>query len=564
MPSKLRVVTTAAKFPKDASFDPPEHYTLKDRPGVPGRCSEFFAYWKRIAGTASNADPRSDLIEVRWYIHKPKILLTLLDPTLKYNYLTMLTGPLWFEDPEDYLVEVPKRLGSGAWHVCINEAGIKNALAECYFEAGNYDEYPPQIDLRTLLVDDPVNSDYKRWLAAKGIRTPWDNPEEEDEMAGSAADIVKVALDTVKETSATAVEATREAAKLQVEAAEERAQRAEEEAEEAAEEAEQRGAVEASVEAHAVKASIDMLAHAGTKAVDMITAHAGSQYDPIILMKTAAELTRPQGDSSVSLLVEAIKDSNTKMQQMQERTLEFVQGVVGIRKQPDGSFSSPQTVNPGTSFETELTRFRTLADLLGFKRPDHVEVTQTVPAAPPKPSFWDGIAENPMQFMTMLTTVVTLGANIVYNMMAPKQEKISPQEAMQKAAPPPPVPQPQQAQQPQQRYPASDIRAWANFPRDIEKNFVAHFFGADSNCSGITFAEWILSNGTTGVPNEAGRKLYNSIKSNLGPDKFHQLISSYAPIWDQVKDDQARYKQFVTELFSYDEIKASEANGKAA
>lgn len=562
MPKPELVKKIPRGFPKNATLPPPPRaFSVRDT-AQNQNSSKFFDYWKEIAGTKEHPTEQADLVQVKFYLHWPVVSLKLAEPDRTDNVFKMFEGPMPFENPEEYLTEIPKLLGSGGWHALVNEANVHGHLMEAYFSAIDLDNYPVKIDLRTLVRGDSRNQDYIRWLAANHVRTPWDNPEEEDEMAGAAADIVKVALDTVKETSQTAVEATREAAKLQVEAAETRAQIAEDEAEAAAEQAEERAAAEASIEGHAVRASIDMLAHAGTKAVDMITAHAGSQYDPITLMKTAAELTRPQGDSGVSLLVDAIKDSNSKMLQMQEKTLEFMQGVVGIRRNPDGSWSQPQVSGTQENgFERELTRFRTLADLLGFRRPEEQAPAAVHTPKESKPGFWDGVAERPIEFMTMLTTVVTLGANIIYNMTAPKGEKISPQEAMQKAAPPPPIPQPQaQQQQPQNtQFPITDIRRWAGFPAEIEKNFLAHFFGKDSNCSGLTFAEWVLSHGTNGVPNAEGRKLYNSIRTNLGPQKFTQLLQSYAPIWNQVKEDPRGYEQFITEFFNYDEIQKGQA-----
>ena len=565
MPKPELVKKIPRGFPKNATLPAPRWFTVRDTVQN-ANCVKFFQYWKDIAGWGEHPTEQADLVQVKFYMHWPVVSLKLAEPDRTDSVFKLFEGPMPFENPEDYMTEVPKLLGSGGWHALINELNVHGHLMEAYFSAIELDRYPPKIDLKTLVRGEVKNQDYLRWLAANHIRTPWDNPEEEEEMAGAASDIIKVALDTVKETSRAAVEATQESAKIQVEAAQARAEAAEEQAEEAAEQADERAAAEASIEGSAFKASIDMVSHAGLKAIDMITAHSGSQYDPIALMRTAAELTRPQSDSGVSLLVDAIKDSNAKMLQMQERTMEFMQGVVGIRKNADGSWTQPAAaqVDRGTLIETELSRFKNLADMLGFRRPDQIEASSPTMVKESKPGFWDGVAEKPIEFMTMLTTVVTLGANIVYNMMAPKAEKISPQEALQRSAPPPPIPQAQPQQQPQQQQlPPNDIRYWAKFPSEIEKNFLAHFFGKDSACSGMTFAEWVLSNGTNGVPNDQGRKLYNSIKANLGPEKFHQLISSYLPIWNQVKDDKAGYERFLTEFFNYDEIQAGE-QGRAA
>lgn len=567
MPAKLSAVKTPARFPKNATFEPPEHSTVKDRPGIPGRCAEFFEYWKRIGGTSSNPNPRADLLEVRWYLHKPKILLSLIDPKRKANHLEMITGPLWFENPEDYMTEVPKRMGAGAWHVCINETGVHNSLMDCYFEAGSWDDYPPKIDLKTLVVNDPVNEDYKRWLAAKGIKTPWDSPDQEDEdMQG---EVVKTLLDTVKEQAQSARQAERELTDIKIQTAEEEAEEARQEAEEARERAEEEAAQSANVELTAVTKSIEIVATGAKAAIDMVTQNAGSQLNTVEVMKTAADLFRPKEDAGVGLLVGALKEQSAKMLEMQAQQLDFMRSVVGMQKGADGTWTAvaKQQVDGASALDTEITRFTRMAELLGYSKPGGVQRYEEPRAPePPRKGFMDIIAENPVPTLTMITTIFTLGANIIYNIFASKQGgAISPQEALQKAQAPPPVPQqqPQQQQQPPQNLDPKDPRRWAGFPAFIYDPFRTHLLGKDQGLSGYTFAEFVLSGRTGGAATPEGRQAYESIKQNLGLQNFIGLMRSYPQTAQLERENPQSYLEFVQQFFTYDEWAATQQGAAA-
>ena len=74
----------------------------------------------------------------------------------------------------------------------------------------------------------------------------------------------------------------------------------------------------------------------------------------------------------------------------------------------------------------------------------------------------------------------------------------------------------------------------------------------------MTFAEFILSNLTGGVPTEKGRAFYNSLKMNLGPKNFDQLMRSFEPTNAAIAGTpQAEYEVFLQQLFGYDELQAA-------
>jgi hypothetical protein len=571
---KLSIVKKHAKFPKDATFPPPEgRYTFKDDP-KPGTCAGFFAYWKQIAGWKGDPDPRGDLVIAKFYLHTPKILMKLANPTLKNNVFREISGPLWFENPEDYMEEVPKKLGAGDWFVVLNEMNIHGALAEAYFEAGTWDEYPPQVDLRTLLRNDPKNEDYIRWLKKTGVKTPWDNPnQEDDDMQGEMA---KVLVDSYKEQAQTAQQAQKDLAEVQIQQAKEEAERAREEAErareaaeEAREDAEQDAEVAASIEVAAVHKSFEMVSMAAGKAIDMVAKNAGSQLDTVSVMKTAFEFARRE-DTGLTMLVDTIKSQGQTMLQMQEKQNEFMQNLIGMKKQPDGTWSAPQLNQSQAqpqSFDQELVRIKNVAEILGWSRPGSGAMMQAEPPPPPRKSIWDAVAENPIPFMTGLSAILTLGANIVYNIFAAKGGgAVHPNEALQRAqAAPVANPQPQPQPQPASKDP-KDPRNWAGLGQFLENSLRTHLLGKDQSLNGYTFAEHLLSEMNGGAPTLVGRQRYDAMRTHLGPVQFVNLICMHQPIMELRQNNEANFMRFIQEFFGYDEwrVLQDQQQGQAA
>lgn len=545
MASKLSVVTKKPKqFPQNATFPPPRSFKVQDSPTNPRAGLAFFEYWKEIAGTAEHPKDRADLITAKFYLHVPVVSYKMVDPSRTNAIFASVEGPLWFENPDDYEEEVPARFGAARWHVLLNETGIHGHLMEAYFSAGTWDKYPLKIDLNTLVRSDPKNSDYLQWLKANDKKTPWDNPEEEDDMANS--DALKIVADVLKDQSQTAIETTRELADVRVEAAQQEAERAREESAD-------RGDKRANAESESIKLVTDV----ARDMVSMAREDRRAEVNPLEVIRTAVELVRPQGDTSgTAMFIEALKDSQTKMLEMQASNQEFMRSVLGIKKAPDGTWTAAET-QQANGFEAEVTRFQRMADIFGYQKPGAALMQQqqdTRPPREPEKSVWGAIAENIVPFCTMVTTVITLGANLVYNLRAEPGKATSPAEALQKAQAATPPPQ-QQAQQQASGNP-KDLRTWMPFANHILQTgaFRAHFHGKDSNLSGFTFAEFILSDFTGGAVNEKGRKGYSSIQENLGLAGFDKLIRATPGLWDIVKDTPQQYEQFLQEFFSYDEM----------
>ena len=530
--------------PAGATFPAPRFHTVQDK-GKQQNCVKFFEYWRDIGGSTEKPSDKADLIEVRFYLHWPVIDQKLVDPSRQDTVFDLITGPLWFENPEDYLDEMPKRFGSGDWHVCLNEIGVHGEIMEAYFSAVNLDKYPPKIDLRTLVRGTAKNESYIKWLGVNNIRTPWGNPEEqEDDMANT--DALRVVAETLQRTTETAVSATQEAAEARVAAAEAGAERA-------AEISENR----ATHETNAVKESIELVTTTAKEMVQMVSRNAGGQFNPIEMMRAAKEMMTPQTeDGSIKLLVEAVKDGNARLVEMQTKQFEFIQTVIKRERAEVVATSNAAPAGPFAAIDAFLEageKFDRLAERFGGKR---FGSQNDAPPPPPAKGLMESISENIVPVCTMITTGMTILGTMLYNWkLKPGEAPMNPQEAVVKAQQSNPALQYQAAQaQP----PAQDPRvSWKGFIDQIAKKMQTHFYEADLD--GHTFAEWILTNDTGGTMHTPeGRRIYVKVKEQLGRAQFDQLVREHPTLWPMFQGMEQKYKIFLDEFFGYDEWEAQQ------
>lgn len=557
MASKPTLVGKKPKqFPATATFEPPDKFLVQDSPTNPRGALPFFEYWKRIAGTRENPNDRADLIAVKFYLHIPVVNYKLVDPKRTNTVFAEVEGPLWFEDPEDFEVEVPKRFGAARWHVLLNEAGVHGQLMEAYFQAGSLDDYPLTIDLRTLMRSEPKNADYLNWLAKNRIPTPWDNPKnEEDEMANDALGVMADQMGRITEKMLDSKD-RETAAQIELMKQEQQVIR-----EQAAAPRPQ------SLDASVADRGLELFANAANRSIDMVVQHAGSQLNTVEVMKTAADLFRPRGeDSNTTQFLGAI----TKMQ---ESNQEIMRMAVGMRKTPDGVWMMAEQQQPqrGGGFEEEVTRFQRMADIFGYRKPGEMIVhprreENHEPPPPPEKGFWAGVSENPVAFITGATTIVTLLANIIYNVMA-KDKPMAPGEALQRAQQQQPQAgggQQQQQQRPPQNVNLKDPAAWVESIKVLEPTIKAHFQGKGSGLSGYSFAEHVLSNATGGGENQDGRRKYMMFKEHLGPGGFDAAVRMVPSLAEVVNELPQAWQVFLGEFFNYDELEPAGDTAKVA
>ena len=534
-------------FPPNATLPPPRFSKIQDR-GNSHQSWKFFEYWKELAGTISEPTEKADLVEVRFYMHWPVISLKLVEPNRTTTEFETMAGPMWFDDPEEYIEEVAKRLGSGGWHVVLNEANVHGQLCEAYFSAIDLDRYPVKIDLRTLVKTDPKNQDYVRWLGVNGIKTPWsDTPEEQEkEMAN---EVLGVVTEILRDSNKTSIESQKELSAVLIDQAKAEAERAREDADKKEKEMEQGRDKRANVDS----AAISLMSDVTKDLVGMAREEKQRPDNTLEVLKAAVEIVRPvqlaADKSEAAMFITAMKD-------MQTQNLEFMRSVVGLKKTESGTWVMEQGQAKPAGFMEEITRFQQMADVMGWRRPGAEVAIRNEPQAsgPPPKGFWDALAEHPAEFMGGLTMIFTLGANIVFNLMGGKGNATSPAEAVQKSQAPPPQQQPQQQQTQQHQFPAKDPRAWLTWANQILPAFKVHYWGENQGLGGISFAEFVLGNGTGGAEVPDGRKAYMMLKNTLTPAGFDQLVRMVPAWWAEVKDTQDQYKKFLAEFFGYDEF----------
>jgi hypothetical protein len=558
MAGKLQIEPKVPReFPKTASLPAPKRFLVQDSPTNPRGGLAFFEYWKEVAGTKNDPKPAAELVTVKFYLHIPVVTYKMVDPSRKNAIFKQIEGPLWFEDPEDYETEVPKLLGAARWHVLLNEAGVHGHLMHAYFAAGSWDDYPLTIDLNTLVRTEPKNADYIQWLKKNKIKTPWDNPEDEDEM--QAGDVLKVVVDGMRETNQVVREKTEELADVKLQAVQEELERTREEQAD-------RGDVRLNAQNEGIKLVTEVSRESSNAALamarDMVAMSREGQnahVNPIEILKAAVDLVKPKEDSGLGIFIEAMKDQNAKMLAMQESNQEFMRSVIGMRKGADGTWTAGDSQQQPGGLEVELARFERIGSLLGWARPGAMtqqrdDRSEPQIQHPPEKSFWAAVAENPAPVISGVSMIVTLICNAIYNLKSEPSKTISPQEALRKAQAQEPQPI-QQAAQSQVKLDPKDPKNWLGLAQDMHQrgHFKAHFLGKDNGLDGYTFAEFILTERTGGAKTELGRKTFNSIKENLGFQGFDQMIRM-SPLWDICKDTPEQYHKFLTEFFTYDEM----------
>lgn len=554
MPAKA-IPSARSTFPK------PRFAKVQDK-GAKQNCVKFFEYWREIGGTPDKPHARAELIEVRIYRHWPVVNLKLGEPTRRDTVWEMITGACPF-DPSKYIQGFLERFNSGEWHVCLNETGVHGAIMECYFSAIDLDHYPPKVDLTTVLTGVEKNRDYLRWLAVNNIKTPWDNPqsgEEEDDMANSS-DALRVVSDALVRTTEATVNATHEAADAKIEAAEARTQASE-----------RRGP---SAHDQAESAAIGLVVKTAEKMMDSVSAHAGQQYDPLQMMKGAVELMQStsNSDGTVKLVIDMMKESNQRQLETLQMQFEFLkttfeasQRNTAMAPMSAGMVQAP--ADPFAALASNVESLTRLATALGFSRPgQNAAPAENVYQAPPEPPS-KGMGQLIVENIVPILSIMALAANILYNMKAKDGAAQSPEEALKKATSDPMLAG--LAQQaaggmpgaaPPAAHPAAQpsgdpLAAWQTFILQLQKPFIAHFFGQDY--SGYTLAEFVMSNGSGGPTNEVGRENYVAVRDQLGRAGLDKLIRENFEIWSKVQGSPQRYEQFMTEFFGYDDWSRSQ------
>lgn len=151
----------------------------------------FFKYWKSLSKDEVN---RTVVYVYRnWPVWDPMQLLTdeereevrLKERRLLTN-IAKLSEP-W--EPRSWENEVYHRWGAGDYHLKLNDTLKPFAKTICMVSIKglrDFDNFPPALDPRAVVLSDPANQSYLERARLKGKKFPGDPGTEADEMAGEA------------------------------------------------------------------------------------------------------------------------------------------------------------------------------------------------------------------------------------------------------------------------------------------------------------------------------------------------------------------------------------------
>jgi hypothetical protein len=522
-----------------------------------------FEYWREIGGTIDAPSELADFIEVNVYRTWPVCDLKRLDPPPKRITWDILEGPCPFE-PEAYKEFFLEKYGSGEWKLILNEKGVQGEVILIYFSAVDLDRYPPKLDLKTVVPGVFANQSYIRWLRDRGTLLPWEDGNEEreqqqreDEEMGTVA---AEALRSITEAHERMVDKNLELSEKLSEARNTQAP----------------AAPAPDAEAHATNRAIDLVASSAERMINMVSEKAGSQYDPVEMLRTTAEVLRGgedknSGAESARIMADSFKETVAKMAEMQEKHLEFLKTVV-MQKNADGTWSARavEQEKPKTLIE-QLNEYRTIGEMLGWTPGREMvpasAAAEEAPAREQKSSSWL-TPETIVPITGLITMAFTLGANMLHNWAvarAGQGKPEDPQEAIKKAAANTagamPGGMPGAAAQPQQQ--PQDPRAmWAQFiDQQLKVPFLAHFY--DPQCNGYTLAQFLQSDGTMGTPTANGRHVYMTLVEQVKREGMDLLIRGNHDIWSKVQGLPQKYDQYLDEFFGYDEWAMEQQGGSA-
>jgi hypothetical protein len=469
----------------------------------------------------------------------------------------------------EFVLRDPNFGGEGEYRMLCNEQGVKGAIGSTEFTIEDVD-YPPRVDVRSVVLGWPRNEGFIKGLRAKGIRIPGDNPaldqieqEEHEEM-----NIAQPLLDATIRRSEK-LEETVDELKEQVREARTSAT-----------------STEPRVRDHAEMEGIRVMGEAARESNRMVADTAreiskatAPSFDPIALFKVGME-ANTRTDNSLAVAQLFIQSNERALQQvhdMHKETMEVMKQILERDEEPE--VTAVQKSESGSAMDEldrEMERLERMAKYFGWKRPGTAENgASNAPVV--APGFFDKIgkwvSENPMMGLAALA----LGANIVYNFRS--GTPIPPDKALEAAGVPkgtlPAVhgqpaataPAPDQTQQAAQEN-------WKAFMTFITPHFLAHYTDqANADLNGYTFAADIHTLVETpsgmqivsGTPATIlGRTQYENIVKQ-GPMVFDKWLRAWPPIWSVISKNPTtpanpeHYQKFFAEFFSYDQFAKKEA-----
>lgn len=433
-------------------------------------------------------------------------------------------------DEENWKEQILHEFGSGDYKVILCEEGVSGAVAECDFVTVRDHMIPPRIDIRMLVMGDPLNVGYMQELRQRGVRLPGDpdfkdDRKEEDMAQAEALQAAIGANERLTERVITMAESK----------AHQPTQRSED------------GALQSK--------GLDIYGQLLRTSQEL----QGKQVNPIEMLTTLGGVMKeimPHKDGPDPMVGILLEQNATLQREMRDRDERRAKEDKEHREREEDRHSKAEerrereykerlaAEKPKTLLE-QLREKNEIDELLGFKKGKKSSGDDDEDEK--KDSTLDTVLKYMPLAVSGITTLFTLGANMLYNARlkpgevpqpVPTQSAAQVQAETMALASGQTVDQANAAKQQQEQLNA--------FLQSIEGPFLAHFFGIDLN--GYSFAEHIINSSVQ------GSMIYAQMKSG-GKDALLQALATYNPIWSKVGGMQPDLHKFADEFLNYQEWK---------
>lgn len=378
-------------------------------------CFKFFKYWIDLAKPGTDFLER---VQVKAYRLWPIVDLRLTEPSRKDIVWKYFEGACPFDDPHAYSEWFLTNLGSGEWRLILNERDVSGLICEAFFGAIDLENFPPLVDLQTVVWDAERNKTYRRYLQSRNIAIPngsgTEGGENEDEDMNAIGEVVQKLTESNERLVNRVLGPPPAAAEP------------EETEPEVEDESEPRPLIApGSLGESALAESLRVIGSATDKAVqvmerqvDRISAKTSEGHDPYSGVERVfglIERVRQNENSEMATLVNKALDQNERhMQWLRERDLHGASAA--------GAPPAADTRDPITRTLDDFDKLdRVMERMQGFGRGRrNYDAPPAGPAPEPRPSFWESafkvVSENPALATTIIGGVTTLAGGL-FNMI---------------------------------------------------------------------------------------------------------------------------------------------------
>jgi len=467
------------------------------------------------------------------YVYRgfPVIDNKLVDPSAVTN-IDKLTGDCPF-DIDNWEHDIMKRWGSGDYSFMVKENATHRWTVFCN-GLRDYNNYPPMIDYRTLVLGDPKNKEYVAGLRVRGLLDNLEKPEGDNETDMQIADTINRLVEANQENVERVVEmagrreeeGSTSMASTIVQVLQRQVERAEDRADRLAEQA------------------------AAAPVQTMTVA------DPIATFERTAQVLKEMAtpvasdNSSMRLMETFLAQSREELKEAREETRELRRLIMEQATRPPVTTPAPAPAAGGlfTGLEDAIKLKSQLIELGMVKADSDIE----------PPTRNKGITDelismavrNGPTILQSLGTIVEKGL-IFYAMT--KGVTVQQPNAQQPVQAPGYPADTQSPQQTQQALPASvvaELSPQQKFIANISETLMYHM--DSENLDGHTFAGWLISS------SGSGRRNYDMMKE-AGAEALIGALQTYEPLWSVISRTPSKLSAFLNEFLEYD---AWEAEGE--